>query len=180
MPFIDVINRHMGRSVGAAIKAHRLLLVPFFYLFLKKELLDDIKCIVLMYGIPLKIKDDERNRKEQGRIDFLKERIMSIEQAISPSGEKAGTGTSQEELFSAKRALENALIGSDRSAALDSEIALIRWGPYPLQCWVKNPCYAGKTRRGGSAIRDEVMMVSRLDALSPVIVRRIIDDGIEA
>ena len=63
-------------------------------------------------------------------------------------------------------------------AAVDSELALILNGSYPLDGWLANPYFLGFRQTNTLLKRDNVLMVSRLDGPDPATVRRIIDDSI--
>lgn len=65
------------------------------------------------------------------------------------------------------------------SAAFDSELALLWWDAYPRSRWVLNPLHHGVSpEQRGKAPR--VLMVSRIDAPTPEIARRIIEDSVAA
>ncbi len=70
--------------------------------------------------------------------------------------------------------------GKDDQAAVDSELALILSGSYPLDGWLANPYFLGFRQTNTVLKRDNVLMVSRLDGPDPATVRRIIDDSISA
>ena len=93
-----------------------------------------IRCLVTMYGIPLKITSAKKEKNEQ----------------------------------------------TTARAAVDSELALLLSGDYPLAGWQPNPYFLGFQRQKTLLKRDNVLMVSRLDGPNPKIVRRIIDDSIKA
>jgi len=84
-------------------------------------------------------------------------------------------------------AAAEALLGHETAAALDSELPLLWWHDYPLYRWQMNTL-AWRVRMQPSLrslVPDEqwprkVLMVARLDASTPAIVRRMIDDAIEA
>jgi uncharacterized protein (TIGR03790 family) len=66
----------------------------------------------------------------------------------------------------------------DCHAALDSELSLVLWDTYDLYRWLPNtlnPRVAVKPRDQG---RPKVLMVSRIDAPTPEIARRLIDDAV--
>jgi len=67
------------------------------------------------------------------------------------------------------------------SAAVDSELALLLVAPVQLARWLPNPYHAQFDRMPGiQAIRDQTLMVARLDGPSPDIARRLVDDAIWA
>ena len=59
----------------------------------------------------------------------------------------------------------------ETEAAFDSELALLWWDPYPLTRWQINPIY----HKAANVKLPPVMMVTRLDAPKPDVVRRMID-----
>jgi uncharacterized protein (TIGR03790 family) len=70
---------------------------------------------------------------------------------------------------------------SDTGAAFDSELALVKLdGTYPVSFWQPNPFYPGFKEKPTPFSKDDVMMVSRLDGSSADVVKRIIDDSLEA
>ncbi len=66
----------------------------------------------------------------------------------------------------------------DDRASVDSELALVLTGDYPLASWLPNPYYLGFQQQPTKLKRDEVLMVSRLDGPDPNTVSRLIDDAI--
>jgi uncharacterized protein (TIGR03790 family) len=137
-----------------------------------------IRCLLTMYGLPLRVsapvvsqeekREIERLSKEQ---DLLEERLMNIE-----GDEKK---TTDEQLGQVKD--EIALLKkSDQEAALDSELALVLMEEYSLAKWTRNPFFAGFFDRELMAMREKVLLVSRLDGPTEEAVRRIIDESIAA
>lgn len=70
--------------------------------------------------------------------------------------------------------------GQDYGAAFDSELALVKLDKYSLNNWLPNPFYIGFKDKPQKIAKDHVMMVSRLDAPSAGIVKRMIRDSIAA
>lgn len=65
-------------------------------------------------------------------------------------------------------------------ASVDSELALVREASYRLHGWIPNPLFAGFRIKAPAAPLQKVLLVSRLDGPSAEIVRRIIDDSLQA
>ena len=102
-----------------------------------------IRCLVLMFGLPL-------------RID-------------TPSLPKAQPETAE----STDKILD------DKSASLDSELTLLRLEEhYSIGGWLPNPYFLGFQGQQLEIKKEHVLMVSRLDAPTAKIVKRIIDDSI--
>lgn len=76
------------------------------------------------------------------------------------------------------------LLGEDSEASLDSELALVMAGQYTPTGWIRNTLrrtdHQGRPLEDHLANPSRVLMVARLDAPTPRIVRRMIDDAIAA
>ena len=83
----------------------------------------------------------------------------------------------ERELKAVRKRLET-FAKNDQRSALDSELALVRVGDYPLSGWVPNPLFVGFKGRNQGLWAKQVLLVSRLDGPNPGVVRRIIDDSV--
>ena len=68
----------------------------------------------------------------------------------------------------------------DKFASFDSELMLILRDSYSLNMWIPNPFYLGYKDSKLVTKKSEVLMTSRLDGADAAIVKRIINDSIEA
>jgi len=109
----------------------------------------DIRCLVTMYGLPLKVQPPRLTFREKEEIRNQKNQGQGLKRQL------------------------------DMGASLDSEIALVLEKNYPIPGWVPNPYYLGFRTRELSVERENVLMVSRLDGPSEEIVRRVIDDSLK-
>ena len=139
-----------------------------------------IRCLVLIYGIPLKVAPSEMNIKEKVEINWLEKRKHELENQL-----KNTNGKKREPLESIKKELDSVkrkivtLRKDDKRASLDSEIALVLEKNYPLSGWILNPYFLGFKGRTFSIKKENVLMVSRLDGPNIKIVKRIIDDSLK-
>lgn len=62
-------------------------------------------------------------------------------------------------------------------AAVDSELAMLWHGRFPLQGWLPNPLYTHRFAGRADPADPPTLFVSRLDGPSPAVVRRMIDDA---
>ena len=139
-----------------------------------------IRCLVIMYGLPLKVAQPELTLEEetklkrlQGRRDALRRRISGMEKDnIKINALKEEMGSLKKEILTLKKA--------NQSSSLDSEVALALAENYPLSGWVSNPYFLGFKGKELSIRKEDVLMVSRLDGPSDKVVKRIIDDSIKA
>jgi uncharacterized protein (TIGR03790 family) len=140
-----------------------------------------IRCLVLMYGMPLRVAAPELGPDDEQRIAALQKRRAEAQRRIEalPAGEKAA----QERLEKTRAALDAemaAVLKSDQSASVDSEIALAAAGRYGLAGWLPNPFFLGNQGKELAIDKSRVLMVSRLDGPTAAITRRIIDDALAA
>ena len=138
-----------------------------------------IRCILLMYGIPLKLSPPEMSKEEkrelkklETRKDALIKQIMGIK-----ANETEKSKILKSELKGVKKII-SVLKKKDARSSLDSEIALVLEQNYQLSGWVPNPYFVGYRGKKIRNMPRKVLMVSRLDGPSSEIVRRIIDDSI--
>lgn len=141
-----------------------------------------VRCLVITYGLPLKIASPPMSPKERAGIEALEGRKAALERQLNSLKSRDGEVTEgvKSELEGIEKEL-SFLSKADRGASLDSEIALVLKENYSLSGWIPNPFFAGNQ---GKYIKDmpdkgEVMMVSRLDGPSDGTVRRIIDESVE-
>jgi len=132
-----------------------------------------IRCLVVMYGLPLAIRSHPAgenpwmvrlNQRQQALTGEEKEALGQRLAAIQAEQEEIAQQLAQPEKM-------------DTRAAVDSELALVLAGDYPLEGWLANPYFLGLRGQATPLARDAVLMVSRLDGPDPATVRRLIDDA---
>jgi uncharacterized protein (TIGR03790 family) len=65
-------------------------------------------------------------------------------------------------------------------AAVDSELTMILAGPYQLASWLPNPFNLAYARLPHiNKVKEQTLMVGRLDGPTPEIARRLVDDALE-
>ncbi|MBE9571011.1 MAG: hypothetical protein IMF11_10310 [Proteobacteria bacterium] len=154
--------------------------------FLKKHDAEGQKfrCLVLMYGTPLRVAPPELTAKEQKRLSGLQKQRdlirVQIDKAQQEDDEKI-----DEVLRPLKEADAQIKKQIDRlkkrlqGASIDSELALIREENYPLEGWLPNKYFLGYKGKKIDNMPQKVMLVSRINGPSETIVRRIIDDSLQ-
>ncbi len=149
----------------------------------KNDAYGNIQCLVLMYGMPLKIAPSAVTQKQRQEIQELKRERGKLEVRIKafPDGEASGGKRKRlvSELKNVKERIRR-LRKTHERASLDSELSLVLNGTYPLRGWLPNPFFLGYRGSGIKNFPKHVLLVSRLDGPSPEVVRRIIDDSINA
>ncbi len=149
-------------------------------------LMDDdekIKCLVLVYGIPLTITPDKLDENRAKRLGEKKKLLKNLREALKrvkkTKEDRATIDEIKAEIEMLRREVRK-IADSDQIASVDSELSLARFHKYRLSMWLPNPYYVGygKNRAELDAVKDRVLMVSRLDAPDVKSVKRIIDDSI--
>jgi uncharacterized protein (TIGR03790 family) len=136
------------------------------------------RCIVLMYGMPLRVGPPAAGEEERKELSRLRKRRTDVEDQIKAS-EKDEAALKvlrkQQEAIQSETARMSKLLGG---VSVDSEIALVMENRYSPQ-WLPNKYFAGFQGKAIGNMPQKVLLVSRLDGPSGTIVRRIIDDSIE-
>lgn len=133
-----------------------------------------IRCLVLMYGVPLAIRPLDPGDNNQ--LMQLNQRLQELKTAQDSAKEKQLAAIHEE-----KERIEQQIVQGkkmDSRASVDSELALVLAGDYPLEGWLPNPFFLGFREQETLLKRDTVLMVSRLDGPDPATVRRLVDDAI--
>ena len=132
-----------------------------------------ISAVVLIYGIPLKVKPPLLNREDRKKLQELQ---AQKQQEQEKGGEKEGRDALLKEL--GRKISE--LAGTDKRASVDSELALAKVDGYELSGWTANPYFLGFQGQNNLLKKDDVLLVSRLDGPDLETVYRIIDDTLAA
>lgn len=137
----------------------------------KLEQLKDtrIYAVVLVYGVPLKVRPPLLDWDVQEELRDLKFEKQSLKER---EGEEKGVSADLKEL---NRKI-NEVSGSNKQASVDSELALAKVEEYELGGWIENPYFIGFQGRRDLLKKDDVLLVSRLDGPDLDTVYRIIND----
>jgi uncharacterized protein (TIGR03790 family) len=138
------------------------------------------KCLVLMYGIPLRIGPPRLSLAEESLALKLRVQVTELRERITVSDpkDKESIKKLKEKLLSTEKELREAS-KSSYIASVDSEIALVMEKEYPLEGWQLNKYFIGFIGREIANMPKKVIPVSRLDGPSEDIVYRIINDSID-
>jgi len=136
-----------------------------------------VRCLLLMYGMPLKVEAPPLTHAQKKRLQELSRTIDDLRLQLSKITYKSGAEEEKLKQRLEKANLERSQLEPEFSrASLDSELMLILADPYPLGGWQANPFFLGFRDRKGLIDQDRVLMVSRLDGPNPTTVRRILAD----
>lgn len=135
-----------------------------------------IRCLVNMYGVPLKIRPPVLDLDDEDQVKQLKKKIRQEQNKLKIA--QKDEHSQLKSLIDSLKLQIKLLQQTDTRAAVDSELALVLTDSYPLENWLPNPYFLGFQRQKTLLQRDTVLIVSRLDGPNPDTVRRIIDDSI--
>jgi uncharacterized protein (TIGR03790 family) len=160
------------------------------------------RVLLTVYGIPLRVGEQPLSDADKANLDKLKPELESAEAEVrklqlavrmlkedvqkDPKSPLAPVAAEREsQLGDAQKKVKRleeikaSLSHRESTAAVDSELMLLWWRNYPLSRWVVNPLYwqISPERR---ARAQPVMMTCRLDAQTPAIAKRLVDDAIAA
>jgi uncharacterized protein (TIGR03790 family) len=120
----------------------------------------------------LTVAEKDQIEKLKGEWEVLKLRLASLTDQKNPAAltlkNQLGTLEQQWKILQKK----------GFAAAVDSELALVQADAYPLEGWLPNPFFVGFQNKSLPVPKDAVLFVSRLDAPTEKIVKRVIDDSI--
>jgi len=144
----------------------------------QKAFVGKVRCLVTMRGVPLRIDPPRLTGKAKQQVEKLTAEKKLLQQQLKEqvkdqkdiiAGLKTQVSTLNQQIKTLKK--------KDFRAAVDSELALVLVKEYPLKGWVPNPFFVGFKGRKLPISKDDVLFVSRLDAPTLKIVRRVIDDS---
>jgi uncharacterized protein (TIGR03790 family) len=136
-----------------------------------------VRCLVLMYGMPLRITPPALSDADEAAAQELRNTLRPLQEHLEQTDDPAEREQVTSAIETVRQELDQ-LRRTDTRAALDSEIALVFSGGYPLDGWLSNPHFLGFQGRRTELKSFDVLMVSRLDGPDPATVRRIIDDSL--
>ena len=137
-----------------------------------------INAIVTMYGLPLRISSPGMTNEEQARMD----RLTAKKEMLNALKEKNGQLNDEEKkvLGQVNKKIKQFKASMDKTASFDSELMLVKKEEYTLNFWQPNPFFLPWRSQKTAIDKSDVIMVSRLDGADASIVKRIVNDGIEA
>lgn len=155
-------------------------IIPRVRRYLKeKDPSNKIRCLLTLYGLPLKISPPEMTQYQTEHVKQLKEKQHALGKELELLPKDA---LEKKETLKQERKIINDEIMSiskkDYWSSFDSELSLVREETYSLKGWVPNPFFLGFKKRKLEISKNKVLMVSRLDGPDVQTVKRMIDDSI--
>ena len=172
IPKKNLVMLYLTDNETCSRQEYELKAVPYVRRALETN--SDIRALVTMYGLPLRISSPGFTPDEKKHLDRLTREKAEVE-ILMENDDKY-----KKKLKRINQNIRNLKQSSDKVASFDSELMLVRKENYSLNFWLQNPFFLGWDRQKTPIQKSEVLMVSRLDGADGSIVKRIIDDSIEA
>ena len=147
--------------------------------FLTTKEYQHIRCIVTFYGLPIRIDSPGLTSSEENIIQSLQESRIDLEMMLEKTPEKEKI-VLREKLQKIHNRIKIFQRSTDKVAALDSELALVKTVGYSLGMWLPNPYFPKFENAFTLLAKEDVLMTARLDGPDPEVVKRIIDDTLQA
>ena len=167
-------RREYDEHVAAVVRGH----------LQKPEHQGRIKCLVTVYGMPLRVDPPEMSNEENQAHAALKQEWLQLKEAAGQLDKTQADQAKQiKEIETALKENEtrrSSLSKKDQRSALDSELAMVMVENYPLAGWQPNPFFIGFKDKSLPYGKEKVLLVARLDGPTPEVVRRAIDDSLAA
>lgn len=182
IPAENLLSVSMTDQEDCSREEYREKLLQPLRKFLARQQGAEIRCLLLFYGLPLRVAAPELTPQQWREVEDLQHTRKQLEWQLN--NRQLTDEQKQQRQERSKRLGErlSQLQLKEQGAAVDSEIALILNADYPLEKWQPNPFFSGFQKHLDKLPlqKDQVLFVSRLDAPSPEIVRRLIDDSVAA
>ena len=138
-----------------------------------------IRCLLLMYGVPLKAAGPEATEEEKAVMNTLKTRKKELSERSKQANEKE-VKELNEKLQEVKKEIRREKNRRNRLSSVDSELALVLADDYSLGMWQPNPYFVGFQKKQLDITKEDILMVARLDGPDSDTVKRMIDDSLAA
>lgn len=155
------------------------LVEPIRRKFFTERLVGEIKCLLTLYGVPIKVGGRGVLEDQKDKLQELN-RLAEQEKQILEKLKLAGLTDSAEHKQINRRLAQLQLTidrinGKETNASVDSELSLVLFDSYDLYRWQSN--MLKDEVRGGNSV---TLMVSRLDGPDYDIIKGLVDKAITA
>ncbi len=148
--------------------------------FLKDHPKNKIRCLLLIYGIPLKVEGETPSLEQQTELKNLNIKLSFLKEQLKSEKDENQKKSLKNKIKKLQNKLRHLKLYLNTSASVDSELSLVKIKDYPLSFWIPNPYFLPNQKTKLKYGKKDVLLVARLDGPDPEIVKRIIDDSIYA
>jgi len=185
VPRENILSLPLGPKLPQTISRQdyeRLLVQPIREEFDTRQLLGKIKCLLTVYGVPIKVgprgtltEQAEALQKLQAVAEPLRTKVEQLQKnGQTASGEYK---QSNRQLTHVQAAIAR-INGNETHASVDSELSMVLFDSYELYRWQPNVLKKGVDDFLNLGLR--TLMVSRLDGPGEAIAKGLIDKALSA
>ena len=135
-------------------------------------------CLVLFYGMPLRVGPARLGILEELRVLELQKQLSTLKE--KPLGKDPQDTKRRNDDIAHMESEITKINMARQGASIDSEIALVMENKYSLEGWLPNKYFVGFKGKNVSGMPQKVLAVCRLDGPTEAIVYRIINDSLFA
>jgi len=150
--------------------------------FLKRNLLGKIKCLLTVYGVPLKVGSRGVLKEQESSLEALQGLIDTQKKKVDEFKQYNMTNTTDYKVADRRltelQSAADRINGKETHASVDSELSMVLFNSYELYRWQPNPL--NKDFNDIFNLRPMILMVSRLDGPSDTIAKSLVDKAIAA
>ncbi len=185
VPQENILALPLGTNLKGTISRENYeeqLAEPIRQEFLKHELLGKIKCLLTVYGVPIKVGPRGILTEQIGSLEALQELIETLKKKVDQL-KQDGLTSSAEYKHSNRRLAQlqgavDRINGKETHASVDSELSMVLFDSYELYRWQPNALK--KDANDFLDLRFRLLMVSRLDGPGDAIAKGLVDKAIAA
>ena len=185
VPAENILELSLGTSLKGNINRdqyEKQIAEPIRKNFFERKLLGKIKCLLTVYGVPIKVGPRGILTEQMGSLEELQELIDKLKSKLDQLKQDGLTNSleykdSNRQLTQLKSAADM-INGKETNASVDSELSMVLFNSYELYRWQPNPLH--KDFNDSSNIRSAILMVSRLDGPGSEIAMGLIDKAVTA
>ena len=135
-----------------------------------------LKCLLMTYGTPYKVGPRGQLKDSNEQLSKLRATVKEYEIKLSGTTEPHEQNRIKKDIAGAQSEIDW-ISGKETDAGVDSELSMVKSGPYELYRWQPNQLYQFSHYPADLVT---TIMVSRLDGPTPQIARGLIDKAISA
>ena len=198
VPETNVLRLELPPGEDLPRTAYEQTLLPAVRAFLQApERAGKIRCLLSIYGMPLRIGRPAPTAENQAAAAELKPEVDAADAALTAAQDRLKelgaqeTRTPEEEAERTKlqgqvgglrrtaqrlKTQHGKLLGRETEASLEGELAIALWPPTDLWRWAFNPLHFAFE---GQAEKPPTLLCARLDGPTPELAMRLVDDAVK-
>ncbi|MHC4455635.1 MAG: TIGR03790 family protein [Planctomycetota bacterium] len=183
VPVDNIVSLPLGSSLNDTISRadyEKKLVGPIQKKLAEPELAGRIRCLLTIYGVPIKVGRRGPLKEQQKKLQPLRKLLENEKNKLEHLKQQGSANSSEQEQrinrnITRLQSAIDLITGKETNASVDSELSMLQFGNYELYRWRPNGL-----KNEGLYWDFFTLMVCRLDGPSPQIVKGLIDKAISA